>query len=104
MQHVGSFGVCFENYDDVMFCKVNFYGLFETWHNTIDTYQLVTHKTILTDPFDYYYHYYKLYQGKRHDPLAAAFMNGPVQGKDVFIPMTAIIGGQVGLQLVMWCF
>jgi acyl-CoA dehydrogenase len=35
--------------------------------------------------------------GKRHDP-AAAFMNGPNEGKDVFVPMEWIIGGreQVG--------
>jgi acyl-CoA dehydrogenase len=36
--------------------------------------------------------------GRRHIPLAAAFMNGPNSGKDVFIPMDWIIGGkaQVG--------
>lgn len=32
--------------------------------------------------------------GPRHDPLMAAFMNGTVKGKDVFIPMDKIIGGQ----------
>ena len=36
--------------------------------------------------------------GRRHIPLAAAFMNGPNSGKDVFIPMDWVIGGkgQVG--------
>jgi acyl-CoA dehydrogenase len=36
--------------------------------------------------------------GRRHIPLAAAFMNGPNWGKDVFIPMDWTIGGkeQVG--------
>jgi acyl-CoA dehydrogenase len=36
--------------------------------------------------------------GRRHIPLAAAFMNGPNSGKDVFIPMEWVIGGkgQVG--------
>src|SRR5260221_750473 len=32
--------------------------------------------------------------GRRHIPLAAAFMNGPNWGKDVFIPMQWIIGGE----------
>ena len=32
--------------------------------------------------------------GNRHFPLNAAFMNGPNSGKDVFIPMEYIIGGQ----------
>ena len=32
--------------------------------------------------------------GKRHDPLIASFMNGTVEGKDVFIPMKQIVGGQ----------
>lgn len=31
--------------------------------------------------------------GKRHFPLNAVFQNGPIQGKDVFIPMDWIIGG-----------
>lgn len=30
--------------------------------------------------------------GKRHNPLGSAFMNGPIFGKDVFIPMHYIIG------------
>jgi len=32
--------------------------------------------------------------GERHDPLGGAFMNGPTRGKDVFIPMDWVIGGQ----------
>ena len=32
--------------------------------------------------------------GRRHFPLDSAFQNGPNQGKDVFIPMDWIIGGQ----------
>ena len=32
--------------------------------------------------------------GRRHLPLGAAFMNGPTCGKDVFIPLEFIIGGQ----------
>jgi acyl-CoA dehydrogenase len=31
--------------------------------------------------------------GKRHDPLGVAFSNGPTQGRDVFVPLSAIIGG-----------
>ncbi len=32
--------------------------------------------------------------GNRHIPVGAVFMNGPVRGRDVFIPMDWIIGGQ----------
>jgi acyl-CoA dehydrogenase len=32
--------------------------------------------------------------GRRHLPLGAAFMNGPNSGKDVFVPLDFIIGGQ----------
>src|SRR5690554_724997 len=32
--------------------------------------------------------------GRRHLPLDVMFMNGPVRGKDVFVPMDAIIGGE----------
>ena len=32
--------------------------------------------------------------GRRHLPLGAAFMNGPNSGKDVFIPLDYLIGGQ----------
>ena len=31
--------------------------------------------------------------GRRHFPLNQAFMNGPIRGKDVFIPLDWIIGG-----------
>lgn len=31
--------------------------------------------------------------GERHFPLRLAFMNGPIRGKDVFIPLEWIIGG-----------
>lgn len=31
--------------------------------------------------------------GKRHFPLNAPFQNGPLQGKDIFIPVSWIIGG-----------
>ncbi|MBA2653882.1 MAG: acyl-CoA dehydrogenase [Gammaproteobacteria bacterium] len=31
--------------------------------------------------------------GNRHSPLLLAFLNGPVSGKDVFIPLEYIIGG-----------
>lgn len=48
-----------------------------------------------------------LHMGKRHDPLMAAFMNGPVTGTDVFIPMDCIIGGQTrcgfGWNMLMDC-
>jgi len=32
--------------------------------------------------------------GRRHMPLSGAFMNGPTRGKDVFIPMDWVIGGE----------
>jgi acyl-CoA dehydrogenase len=45
--------------------------------------------------------------GRRHFPLNSAFMNGPTQGKDVFIPMDYIIGGQErigqGWRMLMEC-
>ncbi|MBS0393374.1 MAG: acyl-CoA dehydrogenase [Proteobacteria bacterium] len=31
--------------------------------------------------------------GRRHFPLNIPFQNGPIQGKDVFVPLEAIIGG-----------
>ncbi len=31
--------------------------------------------------------------GNRHFPLSLAFMNGPIRGKNVFVPLDAIIGG-----------
>mmetsp|Transcript_11370 Transcript_11370/g.13195 ORF Transcript_11370/g.13195 Transcript_11370/m.13195 type:complete len:815 (+) Transcript_11370:305-2749(+) len=35
-----------------------------------------------------------LRMGRRHMPLNAAFMNGTVEGEDVWIPMSMILGGQ----------
>ncbi len=32
--------------------------------------------------------------GRRHVPLNCAFLNGPVRGKDVFLPLSALIGGE----------
>jgi acyl-CoA dehydrogenase len=32
--------------------------------------------------------------GRRHNPLTIAFQNGPTSGKDVFVPLDYIIGGQ----------
>lgn len=32
--------------------------------------------------------------GERHYPMGQAFMNGPTRGKDVFIPLEWIVGGQ----------
>ncbi|MGC8120401.1 acyl-CoA dehydrogenase [Marinobacter sp. VGCF2001] len=32
--------------------------------------------------------------GRRHCPIGTPFMNGPIKGKDVFIPLDYIIGGQ----------
>ncbi len=31
--------------------------------------------------------------GQRHAPMGLAFMNGPLEGHDVFIPLTCVIGG-----------
>jgi acyl-CoA dehydrogenase len=45
--------------------------------------------------------------GQRHFPLNSAFLNGPTQGKDVFIPMDYIIGGMShvgqGWRMLMEC-
>ena len=45
--------------------------------------------------------------GRRHMTLNAAFMNGPNSGKDVFIPMDWVIGGQAmvgqGWRMLMEC-
>ena len=45
--------------------------------------------------------------GARHQPLNASFMNGPNSGKDVFIPMDWVIGGQKmvgqGWRMLMEC-
>ncbi|MCG8517669.1 MAG: acyl-CoA dehydrogenase [Pseudomonadales bacterium] len=32
--------------------------------------------------------------GRRHCPIGSPFLNGPIKGKDVFIPLDFIIGGQ----------
>ncbi len=31
--------------------------------------------------------------GRRHDPMGVGFMNGPLSGKDVFVPIDTLIGG-----------
>lgn len=45
--------------------------------------------------------------GRRHSPLGIAFLNGPTQGKNVFIPLDWIIGGSAmagrGWQMLMEC-
>ena len=45
--------------------------------------------------------------GRRHHPLNSAFLNGPTEGKDVFIPMDYIIGGTSrvgqGWRMLMEC-
>jgi acyl-CoA dehydrogenase len=45
--------------------------------------------------------------GRRHMPLNIAFLNGPTQGQDVFIPIDYIIGGQKmagqGWRMLMEC-
>lgn len=45
--------------------------------------------------------------GRRHWPLNAVFQNGPTRGKDVFIPMEMVIGGQAqvgnGWRMLMEC-
>jgi acyl-CoA dehydrogenase len=45
--------------------------------------------------------------GNRHYPLNSAFQNGPTRGKDVFIPMDWVIGGQDrigdGWKMLMEC-
>ena len=35
--------------------------------------------------------------GDRHDPMGVPFANGPIFGKDVFVPMSFIIGGDDGI-------
>lgn len=32
--------------------------------------------------------------GRRHLPIGEAFLNGPIKGKDIFVPLSFIIGGQ----------
>ena len=45
--------------------------------------------------------------GKRHFPANQSFMNGPIRGKDVFIPLDWIIGGEAyigkGWSMLMEC-
>jgi len=45
--------------------------------------------------------------GRRHFPLNAAFLNGPTQGNDVFVPLDFIIGGTArigqGWRMLMEC-
>src|SRR5690606_38150319 len=45
--------------------------------------------------------------GTHHDPMGIPFNNGPVKGKDVFIPMSCVIGGQdyveQGWRMLMEC-
>lgn len=45
--------------------------------------------------------------GRRHFPLNTGFMNGPTQGKDVFLPLDCIIGGEAmagnGWRMLMEC-
>jgi acyl-CoA dehydrogenase len=45
--------------------------------------------------------------GRRHFPLTAVWMNGPVRGKDVFMPLDFIIGGPAmagqGWRMLMEC-
>ena len=45
--------------------------------------------------------------GRRHRPMDSAFMNGPVQGEDVFVPMDWVIGGEPqvgqGWRMLMEC-
>lgn len=46
-------------------------------------------------------------KGRRHFPLNSAFMNGPTQGKDVFLSLDCLIGGQEmaghGWRMLMEC-
>ncbi|MBB3189767.1 acyl-CoA dehydrogenase [Halomonas cerina] len=32
--------------------------------------------------------------GRRHHPIGSPFLNGPIRGKDVFVPLSTIIGGE----------
>jgi len=45
--------------------------------------------------------------GRRHFPLNTPFMNGPIRGKDVFVPLSQLIGGEDyagrGWQMLMEC-
>ncbi|MBT9567184.1 MAG: acyl-CoA dehydrogenase [Thiobacillus sp.] len=35
--------------------------------------------------------------GERHNPLNIPFMNGPTRGRDVFVPLSQIVGGEAGI-------
>lgn len=45
--------------------------------------------------------------GRRHFPLNAPFQNGPIRGKDVFVPLSQLIGGEEyagqGWRMLMEC-
>lgn len=45
--------------------------------------------------------------GERHHPIGSAFPNGTLRGQDVFIPLSAVIGGEVmigqGWRMLMEC-
>ncbi|MGJ7902238.1 acyl-CoA dehydrogenase [Lysobacter sp. 1R34A] len=45
--------------------------------------------------------------GRRHFPLNCTFQNGPIRGKDVFIPLSQLIGGEAyagkGWQMLVEC-
>lgn len=45
--------------------------------------------------------------GNRHDPMGVPFQNGPVRGKDIFVPLDYIIGGEknigTGWKMLMEC-
>jgi acyl-CoA dehydrogenase len=45
--------------------------------------------------------------GRRHLPMNSAFMNGPLRGEDVFVPMDWVIGGEAcvgrGWRMLMEC-
>ena len=45
--------------------------------------------------------------GRRHRPMDSAFMNGPIHGDDVFVPMDWVIGGEAqvgqGWRMLMEC-
>lgn len=46
-------------------------------------------------------------KGRRHFPMNTAFLNGPTQGKDVFVPIDCLIGGAAmaghGWRMLMEC-
>lgn len=45
--------------------------------------------------------------GRRHRPMASAFMNGPIRGRQVFVPLDWVIGGEAqvgqGWRMLMEC-